>query len=83
MDWPVCKLQVCNLILGKYAQAEYQKVNKHPKFYDNFNILRLLEHFEYEMNWTFVMILLFGDYSFLSFEKKLSAKLNLSEIKFL
>ena len=50
MDCPVCKLQVCNLLL--IAQAEYQKVNKHPKFQDNFNILHRLEHNEYEMNWT-------------------------------
>ena len=46
--------KVCNLVLIWFAQAEYKKVNKHPKFYDNFDILRLLEHFEYEMNRTFV-----------------------------
>jgi hypothetical protein len=28
MDWPVCKLQVCNLVFSKFAGAEYQKVNK-------------------------------------------------------
>ena len=32
MDWPVCTLQVCNLVFGKFAKAEYQKVNKDPKF---------------------------------------------------
>ena len=28
------------------------KVNKHPKFDKNFDIQRLLKHFEYEMNRT-------------------------------
>ena len=32
MDWTVCELQVCNLVFGKFAKAEYQKVNKDPKF---------------------------------------------------
>ena len=26
MDWPVCKLQACNLVLIWFAQAEWQKV---------------------------------------------------------
>ena len=52
MDWPVCKLQVPNLVLIKFAQAEQQKVNKHPKFDNNFDIRSQLEHFKYEMNWT-------------------------------
>ena len=52
MDWPVCKLQVCTLVLIEFAQAEQQKVNKHPNFEDNFDIRYQLEHFEYEMNWT-------------------------------
>ena len=52
MDCPVCKLQVCNLVFDKFAQAEQQKVNKNPKFDDNFDIQRKKEHFEYEMNWT-------------------------------
>ena len=51
MDWAVCKLQF-NLVFNKFSQAEQQKVNKHPKFYDDFNIPRQLEHFEYEMNRT-------------------------------
>ena len=50
MDWTVGKLQVCNLVLIEYAQAEQQKVNKHPTTFDaNFNIERQLDHFEYEM----------------------------------
>ena len=52
MDWPVCKLQVCNLVFNKFAKAEHQKVNKHPKFDANFDIQRQLEHFEYDMNRT-------------------------------
>ena len=50
MDWPVGKLQDCNLILNKFAPTEYQKVNKHSKFNTNFDIRRQLEHFEYDMN---------------------------------
>ena len=52
MDWPVCKLQVCNLVFDKFAPEEWQKVNKHPKFDDNFNNRHQLEHFEYEINRT-------------------------------
>ena len=48
MDWPVCMLQVCNLVFDKFAKAEYQKVNKHPKFEANFDI-----QCEYDMNRTF------------------------------
>ena len=54
MDWPVCKLQVCNLVFGKFAQAGYQKLNKHPNLYANFDIRLQLEHFEYDMNRTLV-----------------------------
>ena len=32
MDWPVCTLQVCNLVYGKFAQPEYQKVNNDVSF---------------------------------------------------
>ena len=32
-----CNLQVCNLVY-LICQADQQKVNKHPKFYDNFDI---------------------------------------------
>ena len=53
MDWPVCMLQFCDLVFDKFAKAEYQKVNKHPKFEANFDIECQLEHFEYEMNRTF------------------------------
>ena len=42
-------LSVCKF---SFAKAEQQKVNKHQKFYNNFNIQHQLEHFEYEMNWT-------------------------------
>ena len=52
MDWPVCMSQVCNLVFDKFAKAEYQKVNKHPKFNANFDIQHQLEHFEYDMNRT-------------------------------
>ena len=52
MDWSVCKLQVCNLVFNTFAQAEQQKVNKHPKFNANFYIRRQLKHFEYDMNST-------------------------------
>ena len=52
MDWPVCKLQVCNLTFNKFAQAEEQKVNKYPKFDSNFDIRRQLEHSFYDMNRT-------------------------------
>ena len=47
MDWPVCKLQVCNLIFSKFAWADV-----HPNFDANFDIWRQLEHFKYEMNRT-------------------------------
>ena len=51
------KLQVYNLVFNKFAQAEYQKVNKHPKFSANFDIRRLLEHLEYDMNRTLANVL--------------------------
>ena len=50
MDWPICKLQVCNI--NKFAQDEWQKVNKHLKFDANFDIWRQFKHFEYDMNCT-------------------------------
>ena len=53
MDWPVWKLQVCNLVLIWFAQAEQQKENKHLKLNNDFNIQHQLEHFEYEINRTF------------------------------
>ena len=40
------------IFFNKFAQAEYQKVNKHPKFDANLDIRRQLEHFEYDMNHT-------------------------------
>ena len=49
MDWPVCKLQVHNLVLIEFAQAEQKKVNKQPKFENNFDVWQHLEHFEYEL----------------------------------
>ena len=55
MEQPFCKLQVCNLILIEFAQAELE-LNKHPKFNNNFDIRRQLEHLEYEMNRTKVKI---------------------------
>ena len=33
----------------EFATSKQQKVNKHPKFDDNFDIQGQLEHFEYEM----------------------------------
>ena len=47
MDWPVYKLQVCNLVLIQFAQAEYQKVNKHPKFDNSVGSGLQLEHFKF------------------------------------
>ena len=55
MNWPVCWLQVCNLGLIEFDQAEYQKVNKHPKFDTNFDIRCQLENFEYEIIRTLVL----------------------------
>ena len=52
MDWPVCRLQFCNLAFGKFAPAKYQKVNENSNFDTNFDIRRQLEHFEYDMNRT-------------------------------
>ena len=52
MDWPVCKLQACNLVLVKFAQAEKQKVNKHPMFDNKYDIRSQLEHFEYDIKET-------------------------------
>ena len=54
MDWPVCKLQACNLGLNKFAPAEQQRVNKHQKLDANFDIRCQLEHFDYDMNRTLV-----------------------------
>ena len=52
MDRPVCKLQVCNLVLLNLSKQNSKKVNKHPKFDANFDIQCQLELFEYEMNRT-------------------------------
>ena len=49
-NWPVHKSQKCKSVLIEFAPSKQQNVNKHPKFNDNFDILRQLEHFEYEMN---------------------------------
>ena len=49
MDWMICKLHVCKLVLIEFVLSKQQQVNKHPKFDENFNIQRQLEHFEYEM----------------------------------
>ena len=43
-------LQICNYVLIEFAPSKQQNVNKHPKFNDNFNIRRQLEHSEYDMN---------------------------------
>ena len=52
MDWPVCKLQVCNLVFDKFAPSKWQNLNNHPKFDNNFDIQCQLEHLEYDMNHT-------------------------------
>ena len=39
-------------LVHKAWESINQKVNKHPKFDDNFDIRRKLERFEYEMNQT-------------------------------
>ena len=49
MDWMVCKLQVCKLVLIEFALLKKQQVNKHPKFDNNFDNQHQLEHFKYEM----------------------------------
>ena len=36
----------------EFAQEEWQKVYKLPKFNDNFDIRRQLEHYEYEISHT-------------------------------
>ena len=36
----------------EFAPFKYQKVNKHPKFDNDFDIHRQLEHFKYDMNRT-------------------------------
>ena len=56
------KLQTCNLQTGQSISYKYinqfwsnlphPNSNKHPKFDDNFDIWRQLEHFKYEMNQT-------------------------------
>jgi hypothetical protein len=38
--------------LIEFAPFKQQKVNKHPKFDNNFNIRRQLEYIEYDMNRT-------------------------------
>ena len=37
------------------APSKYQKVIEYPKFDDNLDIRRQLEHFEYDMNCTLVL----------------------------
>ena len=45
-------LQICKSVLIEFAPSKWQKVNKHLKFNNNFDIHCQLEHFEYEMNQT-------------------------------
>ena len=55
MNWTVCKLQVCNLVFNKFAQAEKQKVNKHPKFDANLNTSNMTwTAHEYERGFIFI-----------------------------
>ena len=49
MDWMVCKLQVCKLVVIDFALSKCQRVYEPPNFDDNFNIPHQLEHFEYDM----------------------------------
>ena len=49
---PVIINSVCKSVLIEFAPSRYQKVNKHPKFDNNFDIRRQLEHFEYDINRT-------------------------------
>ena len=44
MDCPGGILQVDNLVLIEFVQAEYQSVNKRRKFYAHFDIRRQLQH---------------------------------------
>ena len=52
----VHKLQMCKSVLIEFAPSKWQKVNKHSKFDNNFNIQLKLELFEYEMNRTLKMV---------------------------
>ena len=54
MDWPVCKLQACNLVFNKLQNSKM--VYKHPKFDANIDIRCQLQHFEYDMNRTLVNV---------------------------
>ena len=51
-SWPVYKLQICKSVLIVFAPFRLQKVNKHPKINNNFDIRRQLKHYEYDMNCT-------------------------------
>ena len=51
-NWSVHKLQMSKSVLIEFAPSKLQKVNKHPKFNNNFNIWHQLEHIEYDMNQT-------------------------------
>ena len=58
MEWPVCKLQVYNLVLIQFAQAEWPKIKKkHPKLDGNIDIVRQSEQMKYEMSHTLVSLL--------------------------
>ena len=50
-----CNLQICESVLIGFAPSKQQKVNKHPKLNNNFNIRCQLEHFEDEMRLTQVI----------------------------
>ena len=52
-----CVASVTNkqTVLIELAPAKEQKVNKHPKFDDKFDIRCQSENFEYEMNRTLVI----------------------------
>ena len=45
-------LRYVNQLLIEFALSKYQKVNKHPKVIDNFDIRCQLEHLNYDMNHT-------------------------------
>ena len=51
-NWPVHKLQICKSVLIEFEPSKEQEVNKHPKFDNNFDIRRQLQHFKYDMDRT-------------------------------
>ena len=51
-NWPFHKLQICKSVLIEFAPSKWQKVNKHLKLDNNYNIRRQSEHFKCEMNRT-------------------------------